>query len=154
MKYLFAFALLCVSLFGQTFTPPPGTVTTTFLISADLGNNRQAIVQCSVVYPDTLEPAQYPDLVAVATELSNYLRNYPDRASTALEALAAGAVRNILSKYEPATGTTVIFSLGAQGSTQITAQRLNQKAPPQQQQAAAEALAEFRRHAAAARTGK
>ncbi|MBM3783271.1 MAG: hypothetical protein FJW30_02870 [Acidobacteria bacterium] len=144
MRYLLPLLLFAAAANAQT-------VTTTFLISADLGNNRQAIVQASVVYPDTLEAEQYPDLVTVATELSNYLRNYPNRAQVAIEAMASGSTRQLMEKFPVATGASVLFSLGQQGSTQIAAERVKEKAPADQKKAVKSALAEFRRNAQAKR---
>jgi len=135
---------LLVSLASVAQTPPAaGSVTTTFLIQADLGNNRTVIVQTNVVYPDTLKDEEFPDLVTVATEINNYLRNHPNKASLSMEALANGGAKLLLEKFTVATGATVIFSVGAQGSTQITATRIAQKAPPAAQAAAADAAREF-----------
>lgn len=123
------------------------TVTTSFLIQADLGNNRTAIVQTNIVYPDTLKDEEFPDIVTVATEVNNFFRNNPNRASLTLEALANGAAKLLLEKFTVATGATILFSVGAQGSTQITATRIAPKAPPAAQQAARDAAREFLRAA-------
>jgi hypothetical protein len=123
------------------------TVTTSFLIQADLGNNRTAIVQTNVVYPDTLKDEDFPDIVAVATEVNNFFRNHPNKASLTMEALANNAAKLLLEKFTVATGATILFSVGAQGSTQVTATRIAPKATPAAQQAARDSAREFVRSA-------
>ncbi len=146
MRFLLALFVLISSIApAQTAPAASGSVESTFLIQADLGNNRTAIVQTNIVYPDTLKDEEYPDLVTVATEINNYLRNHPNKASLTMEALAIGGVKLLLEKFTVATGATVLFSVGTQGSTQITATRVAPKATPVQQAAAREAAREFLR---------
>lgn len=140
MRFFLALFVSAASILSAQSIPG---VTTSFLIQADLGNGRTAIVQTNIVYPDTLKDDEFPDLVTVATEINNYLRNYPNKGSVAMEALANGGAKLLLEKFTVATGATVIFSVGAQGSTQITATRVSPKAPPAQQAAAREAAREF-----------
>lgn len=147
MRILLALLVSSMVAMAQTAPAASGSVETTFLLQADLGNNRTAIVQTNIVYPDTLKDEEFPDLVAVATEINNYLRNHPNKASMTMEALANGGAKLLLEKFTVATGATVLFSVGQQGSTQITATRVAPKATPVQQAAAREAAREFIRSA-------
>jgi len=108
--------LLAAAAFSQ------GSVTTSIVPSTENVGQRRAVVQFIAVYPDDLEPEQYPDFGNVATELVNYLRNEPNR-QLATEAYATAAAKLLLEKFPVMTGVRVVLILDNQGNNVVEAER-------------------------------